>query len=190
MNLEIHDSSFPSAACSLAHRRKLYQIALCCQAASPACSPARISPAVVMPLALPSTLLSTSKRPPDLRAALTRNAEQQAGPRLRCCPAAKGIPHRQQPDSSAFLHWVGGLGSHSAGTHPALRPHSAQQRVRHPSEQPAIPATWLTDNLTCCDSSNSWGLLSVSGYTRGSGQEHLGLLCIALVLLWNKAAMT
>ncbi|KAK4821862.1 hypothetical protein QYF61_004339 [Mycteria americana] len=53
-------------SCSLAHGCKLYQIALCCQAASPACSPAHISPAVVMPLALHSTLLSTSRQPLDL----------------------------------------------------------------------------------------------------------------------------
>lgn len=62
--------------------------------------------------------------------------------------------------------------------------------VHHTNEQPASPATWFSDHLTRCDSSTLRTLLSVNNHTRGSGQEHLALLCIVLVLLSNKFPVT
>lgn len=184
MNLEIRDSSFPSTVCSLARGRKLCQIVLCCQRASPTCSPSTRFPRC-----------GDAPRPAWHPAFHTQAAPGSVCCSWKCWAAgwAVALPPREFPTTSSLIlqHFLVKWWPCIAQCWEArCSEASAQEHVHHGCEQPAIPTIWLTDNLTRRDSSDLWSLLSVNNYTRGSGQEHLGLLCIALVLLWNKAPRT
>lgn len=101
------------------------------------------------------TLIPTSRQPLDLYPAF----HTQAVPGSVCssdqkCWAAdrnkavvlvclQGNSWQQQPGSSAFLHWVGGLVSPSAGTHPALRPQPRSTTSCRSSHPPPPRGSWI-----------------------------------------------